>query len=61
MNYRWVIALTSAAALVGSISPLFYNTMPVFLKAISAETGWGRAQVISGISVCTGVRSCPRP
>lgn len=61
MHYRWAIVLAAATGLTATISPVFYNVLPVFLQSISAETGWGRTQVISSVSVCTGMAMLTSP
>jgi len=52
-GYRWVIVGASIVGLSVSVSPIFLNTIPVFLKAIAADTNWSRTQIVAGLSVAT--------
>lgn len=53
MSYAPIIVVSCALGLTFSVSPMFFNTLPVFLKPLSQEFGWGRTQVIAAISIST--------
>lgn len=53
MPNKWVILIACTFGTAVTISPIFYNTLPVFTLSIAQGTGWGRAAIVSAISVAT--------
>jgi len=53
MPYAAVIVISCAVGLTFSVSPMFFSTIPVFLKPLVGEFGWGRTQVVAGLSIGT--------
>ena len=51
--YKWVVLVACAFGAAVGVSPVFFNTLPVFTLAIAQSTGWGRATIVSAISVAT--------
>lgn len=51
--YKWVIVIACTCGTAVGVSPVFFNTLPVFTLAIAQSTGWGRAAIVSAISVAT--------
>ncbi len=61
MFYGWWIVLASVVGLVLSSAPVFAFTLGVFIKPLSQEFSWSRAEITFGYALCTLAMSAVTP
>jgi MFS family permease len=51
--YGWWVVLASVVGLLLSVAPVFSFTLGVFIKPLSQEFSWSRAEISLGYALCT--------
>jgi len=59
--YGWWIVLATGIGLFLSIAPVFSFTLGVFIKPLSQEFNWSRAEISLGYALCTFIGSVAMP